>query len=160
MKTELTAGGVLALTAVAGVGLFLYWNRDAIRGAVQAVNPASDQNLAYRAVNAATQAATGNKGTSFGSWLYDITHPNQIDPTAPTPLPNMGYQVWDSILARKAREAAGAGLNDAGFVEALGADGRKELVPPMTPATWLVIAGVSAAIYAKRNKRRARRGRK
>lgn len=157
MKTELTAGGVLALTAVAGVGLFLYWNRDAIKGAVQAVNPASDQNLAYRAVNAVTQTATGQPNISFGSWLYDITHPNQYDPTAPVELPNAGYRVWDSILARKAREAAGVGLSDAGFVEALGTDGRRELTPPATPATWLLIAGVSVAMLAAKKRRRGRR---
>lgn len=154
MKTELTAGGVLALTAVAGVGLFLYANRETIKAVAQSVNPASDQNLAYRAVNAATQAATGDSKTSFGSWLYDITHPNQIDPTAPTPIRYQGG--WDDIMLRRAREAAGVGLSDAGFVEALGADGRRELVPPVTPATWLLVAGVSVALLAAK-KRRGRR---
>lgn len=157
MKTEVTGTGVLALTAVAGLGLLIWLNRDAIKGAVQAVNPASDQNVAYRAVTAATQAATGDPRTSFGSWLYDLTHPNQIDPTAPTVARKQTG--WDEIMLRRARETAGGALNDAGWVEALGADGRRELVPPTTPGTWLLVAGISAAIYAGQRKRRRRSGR-
>lgn len=42
---------------------------------VDAVNPASDQNLAYRGVNAVGGAVSGDKNWSLGSWLYDATHP-------------------------------------------------------------------------------------
>lgn len=41
-----------------------------------AVNPVSDQNLAYRGVNAVGSAVTGTKDFSLGSYLYDIFHPN------------------------------------------------------------------------------------
>lgn len=160
-NVEVSGTGVAALAGVALlglVGLWLYSKRGAIAEAAQAVNPASDKNIVYQGVNAVTQAATGKPGISFGSWLYDVTHPNQPDPTAPTPIPNAGYQVWDSILARKAREAAGMGLGNAGFIEALGEDGRKEYLPPPTPATWLLIAGASVALYAHSKKRR--RGRR
>ena len=158
-NVEVSGTGVAALAGLAALGLVGYWlysNRDAIKGAVQAVNPVSDKNVAYQAATAATQAITGDKSTSFGSWLYDLTHPNQPDITAPVVVRQQTG--WDEIMLRRAREKAGGLLGDAGFVEALGATGRKELVPPMTPATWLVIAGVSAAIYAGR--RRGRRSRR
>lgn len=162
-NVEISGTGVAALAglAVIGViGMWIYSNRDAIKGAVQAVNPASDQNVAYKAANVITQSVTGDKGTSFGSWLYDVTHPNQPDITAPTPL--RAQTGWDDIMLRRAREQAAGVLGDAGFVEALGESGRKELVPPMTPATWLLIAGASAALYAhqKRNRRSRGRGRR
>jgi hypothetical protein len=172
MKTELTGGGVLALAAIAGVGVFLYWNRDAIKGAVQAVNPASDQNLAYRAANAATRAVTGDSGATFGTALYDLKaklFPSQADYyaahiTDPTPL---RADVWDTITARKAADAKVAPVSNDWTTwmaqgslfgpDAIGPDGRPEATLKMTPATWLVIAGLSAAIYAKQQKRRGRR---
>lgn len=86
MKLGLTGTGVLA---VAGIGaLALAWfKRDAIAASVgsaaQAINPASDQNLAYRGVNAVGAAVTGSESFSLGSWLYEVFNPNQPDPTAP-----------------------------------------------------------------------------
>jgi hypothetical protein len=52
-----------------------------------AVNPLSDTNLAYSAANAVTQSLTGDAGTSFGSWLYDVTHPNAVKANAPATRP-------------------------------------------------------------------------
>lgn len=43
------------------------------------LNPVSDKNLAYRATNAVTQAATGDKDTSLGSKVYDwFNAPNAL----------------------------------------------------------------------------------
>lgn len=36
------------------------------------LNPASDQNIVYRAAGAATQAATGNPNESLGGWMHDF----------------------------------------------------------------------------------------
>lgn len=47
-----------------------------------AVNPTSDQNLAYRGVNAAGAAVSGDKSFSLGSWLYDVFN-KDYDPNAP-----------------------------------------------------------------------------
>ena len=44
-------------------------------GAAQAVNPTSDQNVAYKSVNAVGASITGQKDFNLGSWLYDVTHP-------------------------------------------------------------------------------------
>lgn len=170
MKTELTAGGVIALTAIAGVGIVLYLNRNAIKGAVQAVNPASDQNLAYRAANAVTRTVTGDESATFGTALYDLKaklFPSPADYyaahiTDPTPLPP---NAWDRILARKAGDVQT--VPDDSWMQmvqgslfgpdAVGPDGRPEATLKMTPATWLLIAGVSAAIYAKSQRRRSYR---
>ncbi len=40
----------------------------------QAVNPTSDQNLAYRGVNAVGAAISGRDSFSLGSWIYDLVH--------------------------------------------------------------------------------------
>lgn len=38
------------------------------------LNPASDQNLAYRGVNKVGEAITGESNWTLGGWIYDITH--------------------------------------------------------------------------------------
>lgn len=48
MKTTLRIDGTMILiVSVAGLGLFLYAKRNAIKQAAQKVNPASDQNYIY-----------------------------------------------------------------------------------------------------------------
>lgn len=57
-----------------------------------AVNPVSDQNLAYRGVNAVGASVSGDSSFSLGSWIYDLVHP-AYDPNAVTPdanTPNTG----------------------------------------------------------------------
>lgn len=70
-------------------GALLYWvaNKviDKAAGAAEAVgnavNPTSDQNLAYRGVNGAGAALSGDPAWSLGSWLYDRFNP-PYDPNA------------------------------------------------------------------------------
>jgi hypothetical protein len=173
MKTELTAGGVIALTAIAGIGLVLYLNRGAIKGVVQAVNPASDQNLAYRAFSAGARAVTGDDRATFGTALYDLKarlFPSAADYAAAhitDPVP-VGPNAWDAILARKAGDVRTEPANDNWMQmvqgslfgpDAIGPDGRPEATLKMTPATWMLVAGVSVALYAahKRGRRRTNR---
>jgi hypothetical protein len=82
MKPNLTftAGSVLATAGIVGVFLLIVWlylNRDRLLiGAKQAaslVNPADSNNLANRAVTAATSAATGRDET-LGGFLFDFFH--------------------------------------------------------------------------------------
>jgi hypothetical protein len=47
-----------------------------------AVNPLSDQNLAYRGVNATGEAITGDPNFTLGGWLFDVFH-KPYDPNAP-----------------------------------------------------------------------------
>lgn len=48
---------------------------DAAAAVGTAVNPVSDQNLAYKGVNAVGSAVTGDQSFSLGGWIYDLTHP-------------------------------------------------------------------------------------
>jgi UDP-glucose 6-dehydrogenase len=69
MKVSLTGGGVVGLAAVAGVAYLGYKvvkSKDAV---IQAVNPMSDQNLAYKGASAASRAL-GISGTHSG-YSYD-----------------------------------------------------------------------------------------
>lgn len=71
---NLTMGGVLGLAAVAALGL-LYMNRKALAATVgDAVNPASSNNLASKAVNGVVQAATGDPNQTLGGWIWDVVN--------------------------------------------------------------------------------------
>jgi len=80
------------LAIAAGVVLVAGWYvkrqaGEALDKVGQAVNPTSDQNLAYKGVNSVGEALTGDDAFSLGSWLYDLTHPNEgKDLTAPVPI--------------------------------------------------------------------------
>jgi len=89
------AAGYAAAAIVAAVALYLVGRKlagvagdalDEVKVTAQrigtAVNPLSDQNLAYRGVNAAGAAVSGDKSFSLGSWLYDVFH-KDYDPNAP-----------------------------------------------------------------------------
>lgn len=43
-----------------------------------AVNPTSDQNLAYRGVNAVGATVSGDPSFSLGSWAYDVAPPESL----------------------------------------------------------------------------------
>lgn len=83
MKLALTAGGIVALGTLAALGV-LWWRRDAIAAAAgqaartvgNAVNPASDQNLAHRAVSAVGAAVTGDDSWSLGGQLAEWFSPS------------------------------------------------------------------------------------
>lgn len=48
------------------------------------VNPYSADNVIYdNVIGGAGRAISGDEHWSLGGWLYDITHPNEPDPTAP-----------------------------------------------------------------------------
>ena len=87
---------VYVAAGAAGIGLAIALLRGA-KGAkeaagkvIEAVNPASPNNVAYKAANVITETLTGAPAgsTSVGSWLYDFINPNvpKADaPTRPTP---------------------------------------------------------------------------
>ena len=76
---------LLYTAAIAGVA-FVAWRlvkgaqqagqavSDALPAIGRAVNPTSDENLAYRGVNAVGGAVAGDRNWTLGGWLYDITH--------------------------------------------------------------------------------------
>lgn len=85
LNTKAAAYGVGVLVG----GAVLYWvvskaldkAAGAAEATAQAVNPTSDQNLAYRGVNAVGAAVSGDPSWSLGSWLYDVFNP-PYDPNA------------------------------------------------------------------------------
>jgi hypothetical protein len=76
--------GIAILVAVGAGIYFLYKGGTAVANFVSdtagkvadAVNPTSDQNLAYKGVNAIGASMSGDAGFSLGSWTYDLLHPN------------------------------------------------------------------------------------
>lgn len=79
-QISLSAGGLAALAAVAGVGLLGAWLwskrgaiADAGAAAVDLVNPLSGGNLASRAANAVVQAVTGDPQQTLGGSIFDAT---------------------------------------------------------------------------------------
>ena len=72
---------VLAAMAI-GVAWYLY--NDAKKAAAKVadkVNPVNPDNVFYEGVNAVGEAVTGSEkgGWSLGSWIYDVTHPNEAE---------------------------------------------------------------------------------
>lgn len=86
--------------AIGAGAIWLYNNRkDKPTGAIpflpDSVDPTSDRNAAYKGVNAAGAAITGNKDFSLGVWLYEILNPGKVraeaqvtalSPTPPAPV--------------------------------------------------------------------------
>ncbi len=85
------------IAIVAGVALaaYLLWRAKGAIGEVltTSLNPASDQNLAYKGVNSIGGAVTGDKDFSLGSYLYDLTHAD-YDPNAKT---SSSPSLWASV---------------------------------------------------------------
>jgi hypothetical protein len=76
----ITGGSVLTgalVIAAAVAGVMLYRNRaEILAWGKTALNPASTDNLAYKGATAITQAVTGNKVDSFGTWLANVFKPS------------------------------------------------------------------------------------
>lgn len=83
MKLSLTAGGIVALGALAALGV-LWYKRDAIAAAAgqaartvgDAVNPASSGNVVNRAVSAVGATVTGDADWSLGGQLAEWFSPS------------------------------------------------------------------------------------
>lgn len=58
------------------VAIAWYLKRQATEAA-DLVNPTSSKNLAYTGVNSVGQALSGDEHWTFGTWLYEITHPSE-----------------------------------------------------------------------------------
>lgn len=76
VKDVAIAVAVLAGTAIVVYGL---WKAGGVvkKAVTEDLNPASDKNLAYSAVNAVGGAITGDADWSLGSAIYDWLHPGQ-----------------------------------------------------------------------------------
>lgn len=57
--------------------------KEAAGRVIDAVNPASSNNLAIRGANAVTQAITGDSNETLGGYLYGLLHPTQGRADAP-----------------------------------------------------------------------------
>lgn len=84
LDTKAAAYGAMILVG----GALLYWvaNKviDKAAGAAaavgNAVNPTSDQNLAYRGTNSVGAVLSGDPSWNLGGWIYDVTHPQPYEP--------------------------------------------------------------------------------
>lgn len=69
---------------------------DAVDGVLEAVNPTSSENVAYRATNAVGGAIAGERHWSLGAWIWEVTHPAEVarerSLTAPTPAPSVTFE--------------------------------------------------------------------
>jgi hypothetical protein len=80
-----SAGGPIgvAVAVIGVIGVIYVIFGDKIKNAVAAVgnsvNPTSDQNLAYRGVNAVGEVLSGDPSWSLGGWVYDLTHPSESE---------------------------------------------------------------------------------
>ena len=75
MTVGITATGVLALAAVAAVGVLYLKRKDITEGvkdAAQAINPASDRNIVYRGVNGIGVSVSGDPEFTVGGAVYDL----------------------------------------------------------------------------------------
>lgn len=110
-KTDNVKAGLI-LVAAAAVG-YLAWR--AYKGAGKAaqvvgrvitedLNPASQNNLVNRAVNATVQAVTGDSGATLGTKVYDWLHPDA------GPAPNQ----YDAETARLAAYEQAAIMGNVG----------------------------------------------
>ena len=79
-----------AVAAVAAVALYFIGRKvaGALPGAAatvgNAINPVNPDNIFAGGVNAVGGALSGSSDWSLGSWIYDVTHPNDYDPNADT----------------------------------------------------------------------------
>ena len=71
-----TVAGVVVVGALVWL-MFGSRIKRAAAAAATAVNPTSDQNLAYRGVNAVGAAISGRDSFSLGSWIYDLVHEDE-----------------------------------------------------------------------------------
>lgn len=93
----------------------------ALKAVGEAINPVSDQNIAYKGANAIAQAVSGDPSVTFGTWLYDLVHGGSDNAlVAPTPLaaalkPPTGEGVTDDEFMANAKPG-----NVGGFVTGTG----------------------------------------
>jgi hypothetical protein len=74
--------GAVVVVAVGWVGYRGYQQAKAVAGdVVEAVNPASTNNIVYRGVNGVGSAISGNKDFSLGSWIFDIVNSEESKET-------------------------------------------------------------------------------
>lgn len=68
----------------------------AVSNVANAVSPWNNENVIYQTANAPVRAITGDKNATLGTWIYDIFHSDQYDPTQPvdTTLGHSAY--WKS----------------------------------------------------------------
>lgn len=93
-----TVGAVYLAKKAQGVGSSLASAASTIG---TALNPVSDQNIAYKGVNALGTAATGDNNFTLGGWVYDKLHTDPMATSAP-PAANDLRQI-DRILERAMR---------------------------------------------------------
>lgn len=69
---------LLILVGVGAAAFVIYKAVPKVAQAAQAVNPLNPNNVFYSGANQVTQQVTGDQGTTFGSWLYQLFNPGAV----------------------------------------------------------------------------------
>lgn len=101
LNTKAAAYGAVILVG----GALLYWVAgkildkagEAAERTREALDPTSDQNLAYRSTNAVGASLSGDPSWSLGSWMYDLFNPS-TDITARVPYTPRKLEVGEGSL--------------------------------------------------------------
>ncbi len=95
---------VAGIAIAAGLAWLLFGDaiKRALAATADAVNPASDQNLAYRGVNAVGAAISGRDSFSLGSWVYDLFHEDANLASNPKPRTDEEMAFWANQRGRAA----------------------------------------------------------
>jgi len=85
VKIALNGTAVLAVAAVAAVGVIVWRGSkvagqavDTIAAAADKVNPANPDNVVNQAVTGIGKTVTGNENWTLGGWIYDMTHSDPL----------------------------------------------------------------------------------
>lgn len=81
LNTKAAGYAVLAAGVIVAGWLVYRQVKKGAAAAANAVNPTNPDNVVNSAVTAVGSAISGDQSWSFGSWLYDISHP-AYDPNA------------------------------------------------------------------------------
>lgn len=60
--------------AIVGAGVIYSVKKKADKIVTETLNPMSQNNAAYSAVNSIGAMASGNQHFNLGGWIYDVTH--------------------------------------------------------------------------------------
>lgn len=74
------------MVGLLGVAVWWYVEHEA-HAAIEAINPASENNVINQGVEGIGSALSGEQGWTLGGWLYDITHESITSAAAITGTP-------------------------------------------------------------------------
>lgn len=78
-RTLIYIGVGVGLVAAVAIVIGAVKGKKIVGEVANAVNPFNDENIFYEGANAAGAAITGEKEFSLGAWIWEKTHPGQVE---------------------------------------------------------------------------------